>query len=251
MHTNPEVLALLALGEDVGDAAERNHVHDCPDCAREVRELAQLTGVGRSLDVGDTLTRPAPHVWERVQAELGFRDAADSDLPGPAVSDPRQDRTAATVTALTPRTGRPAPSPRWMALAAAVALIAGLGIGAGWQQFREPDQTVIADAQLEAFPKYPGSTGKAVIETDSDGNRELVVTVETPGQVQDLQVWLIEANGKGLRAMGFVNKGRGHWPVPAGMDLSKFPIVDVSDEPLNDLNPAHSGNTVVRGTLDS
>jgi hypothetical protein len=137
----------------------------------------------------------------------------------------------------------------WLALAAALALIAGIGIGVGSQRLGEPDQTVLANAQLEAFPKYPGSKGEAAVETDSDGNRVLVVTMETSERVEDLQVWMIEASGKGLRPMGFIQQGSGRFTLPDTMDLKRFPIVDVSDEPLNDGNPAHSGNTVVRGAL--
>ena len=38
--------------------------------------------------------------------------------------------------------------------------------------------------------------------------------------------------------------------VPAGVNLTDYPVVDVSLEPL-DGNPAHSGTSVLRGTLQS
>ena len=40
----------------------------------------------------------------------------------------------------------------------------------------------------------------------------------------------------------------GTFALPAGLDLSEYPIVDVSDEPV-DGNPAHSSVSIVRGTL--
>ena len=40
----------------------------------------------------------------------------------------------------------------------------------------------------------------------------------------------------------------GVFPVPADLDVAQFPVVDVSREPL-DGNPAHSKDSVVRGTL--
>ena len=39
MHADPELLGLLALGEDVGTADDRDHVQSCPQCADEVSEL--------------------------------------------------------------------------------------------------------------------------------------------------------------------------------------------------------------------
>ena len=40
----------------------------------------------------------------------------------------------------------------------------------------------------------------------------------------------------------------GTFPVPADVDVASYPFVDVSLEPL-DGNPAHSSDSVVRGTL--
>jgi hypothetical protein len=42
----------------------------------------------------------------------------------------------------------------------------------------------------------------------------------------------------------------GTFAVPAGLDLDRFRLVDVSDEP-RDGNPAHSGDSIVRGALRS
>ena len=38
------------------------------------------------------------------------------------------------------------------------------------------------------------------------------------------------------------------FPVPDGLDLGEFPVVDISVEPF-DGDPSHSGDSVVRGTL--
>ena len=72
MHTNPEVLALLALGEDSATAAERDHVASCDTCTGEVAELAHLAGVGRAVQDAAPLDTPRPEVWERIRAEIGF-----------------------------------------------------------------------------------------------------------------------------------------------------------------------------------
>jgi hypothetical protein len=52
-----------------------------------------------------------------------------------------------------------------------------------------------------------------------------------------------------MQPVGFINGDRGFWAIPNGMDLRRFAVVDVSDEPVNDSNVAHSGNSIVRGQL--
>ncbi|HET9873441.1 MAG TPA: anti-sigma factor [Propionibacteriaceae bacterium] len=254
MHPDPELLALLALGEQAGDAEERAHVSQCPICSQELAELTALTVIGRSATAEDRLARPSAAVWDRIRAELAFEDPvapgaedrAEATDEAPANSEP-----SGAGAALPPRAPMSRRSLRWMALAAVLALIAGIGVGAGWQQLRRFEEIVVADATLDAFPKYPGSTGRAVVETDPDGSRFLVVEVSTPDRVQEMQVWMIKTTGTQMRALGFLNEnGRARLPLPTTMTLSQFPIVDISDEPLNDTNLAHSGNTVVRGTLD-
>jgi hypothetical protein len=37
--------------------------------------------------------------------------------------------------------------------------------------------------------------------------------------------------------------------IPTGLDLAEYPIVDVSREPF-DGDPAHSSDSIARGTLD-
>jgi hypothetical protein len=41
----------------------------------------------------------------------------------------------------------------------------------------------------------------------------------------------------------------GRFDLPDGLDLTQFPVVDVSEEHF-DGDPAHSGDSVVRGPLD-
>jgi hypothetical protein len=72
MHPNPEILALLALGENAGTADERRHIDSCPECAEEVADLSRLAAVGRSTTKDQSLATPSPAVWERVRAELGL-----------------------------------------------------------------------------------------------------------------------------------------------------------------------------------
>ena len=236
MHTSPDVLALLALGEEVGTQAELAHLQECRACRTELSELSHAVEVGRRTSEEDALQSPPSEVWEAVRAELGF--GAQPDRPVETVPDRSR-----------PAGGRRVLS---LALAAALALIVGIGLGIGADRLMQPRETVIGRADLEPLPEWPGSTGEAVVERDREGNRILVVTVESPRPADDArQVWLIDEQVKGMSPMGFLNNGRGEFNIPDSFDLSQFPIVDVSVEPANDPDPTHSGRSVVRGTLSS
>ena len=303
MHTNPEVLALLALGEDTGTAGEREHVETCEICAREVAELAHLTGVGRAVEDATPLESPSPEVWRRIQAELGFRVTATEVVTVPVsspttplepVAPAAHQLTAAEVPPAEPgsvpppgeapelsevtETGRAlirpstdsdadlitpagsdttAPSSRnrrvlALVLAAAIALIAGVGIGLGWNSLAEPSPTVIGEAQLEpGAADWTGASGEATLERTADGQRILVVRVSTPRQVPGIRtVWIMDSTNKKMQTVGQLTGDVGRFAIDPETNLADFPVVDVSQEPKNDVNPVHSGVTILRGTLN-
>ncbi|HEU5485737.1 MAG TPA: anti-sigma factor [Microlunatus sp.] len=258
MHTDPEVLALVALGErDAATPEDLDHIAHCATCGREVDELGHLTSVGRTISDHFTLETPSPEVWDRIRAQLGFSDEFSSELvPPPAVSPtPSTD-----VTATVPETGgRPAiddSRPRKhrrrivsLALAAALVLLAAVGGAVVWQQLR-PSETVVSAVPLNALPPWAGSTGEATLEQDADGKRWLVVSMATPRPVDgQREVWLLKRDATDMVSIGNMAESPDRLPVPESVDVSEFPVVDVSDEPA-DGNPKHSGNSIVRGTLD-
>ena len=69
MHTDPELLALLALGERAGSEDERSHVEGCAVCATEVAELREVADLARSVGE-ERLSEPDPRVWAAVRAEV-------------------------------------------------------------------------------------------------------------------------------------------------------------------------------------
>jgi hypothetical protein len=268
MHTNPEVLALLALGEEAATPAEQEHIRTCPACSEEVAELARIAGVGRSSTVSDTISTPSPQVWERIQAELGF------NTPGAVLTetvtaergadsiDPTGDAPAgsATVTDIAARRdGRDGP-PRQtsagrrflaLAVAAALALIVGIGVGIGYEQrVVKPEVRVIASANLAPLPGYAGASGTVEVTADGHGGRQLIVKMSSPKPITGVpEVWLMNSKGK-ITRMGKVVNGTAVIPVPAGMSLFEVPIVDISDEPAHDTNPTgHDGKSILRGEL--
>jgi anti-sigma-K factor RskA len=137
-----------------------------------------------------------------------------------------------------------------LALAAALALVVGIGMGLGLNRLLDR-QTILWTAELQALPAYSGSSGEAVVEEDADGNKTLVITLNAPRPVNGSQeVWLIDRGVTTTRSLGHLTPSSNRFNIPADLDPRQFPIVDVSAEPPNDTEPRHSGNSIVRGTLD-
>ena len=228
-HIDPEVLALLALGEDEGTPADHAHLAECGPCRAELANLAHAAKVGRSsLDAG-ALLDPDPRVWAGIQAEL-------ADAPA-----------TAPVTPIAPRRRR------WLApvAGAAAALLVGAGLAVSWWELQPAPTTVLATATLDAFPDWPGATGSAIVEERPDGSRVVDVSIDAPVSTGAYrEVWLISSTGSELVSLGVVDGGSGRFTIPDGLDLTRFDLVDVSEEPL-DGDPAHSGDSIVRGQLSS
>ncbi len=265
-HGDAESLALLALGETVDDAV-RAHVEACERCSEEVAELAAVVAVGRGA-LDETLVAPGAQVWERIGAELGLGGAVPrAEGPtgvGPATAPgttptamptatptasptaPEPDPGLATVTPLRPRrTG-------WLVAAAAAA---GLVVGAGGVQLlsgddADPGAAVVAQAALDPLPGWDAS-GQAVVEQADDGALTLVLTLDgASGDGGFREVWLIDREVTRLISVGVLEGSQGRFTLPAGVDLADFAVVDVSAEPF-DGDPAHSGDSIIRGTLDA
>jgi len=269
MHPSPDVLALLALGEQAGTAEERIHVDGCPVCLAEVAEFVRVAAVGRSATATDELQPPRPEVWQAVRSELGLgegttapppSDGKVAEVPPETVQElPRdtssRESTGTGSSAAVPHSGRRNSRGRRalsLALAAAAALVVGFGLGFLVDRIVQPTQTVVERAQLQALPAWPGATGEAWVERDSTGDRFLEVRVDSvrpdPGY---REVWLIDSNVKAMSPMGYLNNGVGRFNIPDDLDLNQFPIVDVSAEPVNDADPTHSGDSILRGQLAS
>jgi hypothetical protein len=173
----------------------------------------------------------------------------------PSNLPPHSDSSPAPLVDLSTRRRR-----TWLPVAAAacaVGIVGGIVGGAWWQSTRGPaPEPVIAEAQLEALPGWTAS-GSASVEEAADGRRDVVVDLaaddsadgSTDGSTDGLrEVWLLRADASGLVSLGLLDGATGRFSIPAGIDLAEFPVVDVSAEPA-DGNPAHSGDSIVRGTL--
>jgi hypothetical protein len=109
--------------------------------------------------------------------------------------------------------------------------------------------TAIAAAVLDAFPDHADAVGTAEVDEDRGGARSLTVTLDGDGESDDYrEVWLIRNDGAALISLGVLEGSRGVFSIPAGVDLAEYGLVDISFEPV-DGDPAHSGDSIVRGQL--
>lgn len=242
-HVDPEVLALVALGEPADDGA-RAHLATCAECTAEVHSFAATVGTARSVTPADALIAPPPEVWDRVRGELGLSPALEPDGTG-------SGRAAAAGGAAAGGSRRRGSRAPWIAAAAAAGVVVG-GAGGAWFVGRTADVPgplpVVAQASLDPLPGW-SAEGAAHVEVADDGTRELVLTVDGGDAEGFREVWLIDRDVTKLVSLGVLEGGSGRFVLPADLDLGEYPVVDVSDEPF-DGDPAHSSDSIVRGVLD-
>ncbi len=278
-HCTPEQLGLAALREPLPDA-DAAHLAGCEQCRAEVASLQravdalavpQLAAPGASVP-------PPPGVWAAIAAATGVTAAprpevvaasaqasvaqAPSLAAAPrAVEDPVaehpvvEDPAAPSGGSVLPF--RPRRRPLLLVAAAAVA---GAAIGAGAVAVlrdggtepigREPVVDTVAAVALDPLADNDASGRASVIER-TDGTRALEVELRA-GDLDDryYEVWLIDEAVQDMVSVGVARSGTVTFELPVGLDLGRFPIVDVSVEPV-DGDPAHSGVSVARGVLDT
>lgn len=281
-HLDPEELSLLALYDDWEDGNSRDHLRICPECAADFAALRRAVEAVKTTPDAGRLEAPGPQVWAGIHRELGlsvsvqddplagarehpaaarearFPVASQEGGPAPRPSAGREaaaDRTAVEPVSLADRakarkSRRPAAAwwqrpGAWMAAAAAALLVTA---GAVWSL----NQTVsrpLAEADLAPLAQYSAAGSAKVVEA-ADGSRALEVRLSKDEAQGYQEVWLIAPDLSRLVSLGVMNAESGTFQLPAGLELSDYPIVDVSDEPV-DGNPAHSSVSIARGTLST
>jgi hypothetical protein len=230
-HCSPEQLALAALREPL-PAEDAAHLAECPACAGEVASLQRSVDVLAvpALAAPGPPVAPPPQVWTAIAAATGVQ------------ATPRTERPPAEVLPMRPRRWV-----RWLPLAAAV-LVGGV-VGGTVMAVRGNDDAgaVVAATALDPLPDESASGSAEVREVD--GSRSLQVDLDAPALSEGYyEVWVMQPDAVKMVPVGVVQRGDTVLPLPAGIDLGAYPLVDVSVEPL-DGNPAHSGLSVARGTL--
>lgn len=234
-HPDPDRLTLAALPAEPPDPEVVAHLRVCPECRAHVAALRHTVELARLGETTEDRPGPPAAVWDAIATATGV---AAGPAPPKLVDPPA-------------RRGRRRP----LALAAAAGLAAGLVLGwagAAWPDRAEPAVATTPLAPLATAATAPsGAVGLA----EHDGHREVVVEVADPAGPPAggyLEVWLMSAAGDRLYALGaLVPDGtvlRGRYPLPEGLSLDAWPIVDVSLEPL-DGDPRHSGTSLLRGPV--
>lgn len=219
-HCEPQTLSLIALGEQPS-ADDALHLVTCDSCRRDWESMRATVEVARDLD-DDELLSPPDHVWAAIAEEI----SADSGTVVPMRS---RRRTAP-----------------WIALAAAVGVVLGGAIGASVMRSTPPE--IVASVPLEPLAEY-SAAGTASVEV-VDGTEMLAVDVTgLPATDGYFEVWLLAPDSSSMIALGTLGPDeKAVLPLPAGVSLADYPVVDISAEPY-DGDPTHSTDSVVRGTL--
>jgi hypothetical protein len=250
---DPDELDLDAARTSVGQPS------DSPETALTRR----VGAVARSLSEEDQrLDEPPRDLWDRIAARAttdrvdqldvtpppGRRGPGDHVAP-PAVDEPAE--TPARVVPIGPAHRRhPGRRPRrtgWLIGAAAAAVLAVAGVVAVVSGDGDGGAPV-ARAELDPLPAaLPGTETASASLVERDGTNELDLPLDVPTAPGFYEVWLIDENVDGMVSLGPV-RSDGRYEIPAAVDVSAFPIVDVSIEPADGV-PTHSGRSVLRGTL--
>ena len=241
-HLDPDAVGLAALGEPL-DRWSQEHLGQCGTCAAEVDELRSVVVTAKADGAVAVLERPDPAIWEAIRTELGL----GADAAGPDAESAANVQNLSAVRDR-PDHGRRQFSTRWLAVAAGVGILVGGGALWGWELLRSgEDSLVLAQTELEPLPGFSGS-GEATISRADDGTRSLDVDLTGATPEGFRQVWLIAPDLQEMYSVGLLEAEQGSFVVPADIDLAKYPIVDVSDEPF-DGDPTHSSVSMVRGTI--
>ncbi|MCH8564680.1 anti-sigma factor [Nesterenkonia sp. LB17] len=238
-------------------AAQREHLGLCGPChaAFEATERAM-----EALRDPAALHEPPAGLWDRIAAEIAATPEHASD----------RGASMASVTELRPRTSdrnsrrqsQREPSRRsraWIPLAAAAAgaLLGGAAVAAvlGQGDAAEVElpvavPTVVGDATLEPVAAEDFTGRAEMVETEA-GALELTVEISAAPDPEAgyFEVWLRDEDGTQLISLGSATAGSTTFTVPAGIDLSQYPVVDVSHEHF-DGDPGHSGITLGAGPME-
>jgi hypothetical protein len=253
-HTDPEILALRALGETAGTAHDAEHAVSCAHCQAELARLTEVVRLARDVDPGETLQAPPPQVWDRIAAATGVSVPLDKPaLNGSALNGSALNGSAP---AKEPAVPQRAARPRRRLAGALAAVAAGLVIGIGGtigvaQVVKSPPTHVVARIELSPLPQFPqwqGTTGTAVMRSTAS-QQQLVVTLRAPARPGFYEVWLLARDGVSMISLGDLSSDHtGTFTMPPGVDLRDYSRIDISLQPF-DGNTQHSKTSVVRGSL--
>lgn len=226
-HADPDLLTLMALGEPIDDKSTVEHVHTCAVCRSELAALREVAALGRETAVERDLPAPSDDVWHRIAAETG------------------QESTSAAVVPLR------RPARRWRALVAVAAAAAVVGAAGAIAVDRFTTTTpvteqVVAQADLARLTTAPDTARGTARVVSTAGRTVLRVSVDgMPAPDGLYQVWLYDGAAT-MIPLGVLTGGQADMPVPAGIDLRTYHVVDVSAQRWGQ---QEHGTSMLRGNL--
>jgi Anti-sigma-K factor rskA len=249
-HLEPDRLVLLALSEEHEGPGESGHLAQCPACRHELDTLRTVADLGRQGEDMRDLPPPPERIWQRIESDI-----AGYDTPPAPVTHLAERSGGSGGSGGSGRSGRSGRSrPRWVmpvlaAAAAAVLAVAGT-VAVDRLVLRAPAERVTAQATLAPLPTVPASAS-GTVRVLSDGEMRVDVR-NLPLTTGFHEVWLIDPDDltKMVAVGNLTDKSDAVLPVPPGTDLNRYRLVDVSDE-QHDGDAAHSGHSLLRGTLTS
>ena len=248
-HPDDDVLADLALGEPAPSGVAE-HVRSCTACSDTLATLRDTLTTLR--DPAPALVAPPASVWEAVEAELDREPGttaapvATAEPVRPASVMAPGDELADRRTARTVRRRFPL---AWVAGAAAAGLVVGV-VGARAVDDDQGDPVVtVASTSLDTLDTQQVKGTADVVRHDG----RLDLTVSTQPIDPDggyLEVWLINKDLKRMVSVGVLEPSQSgqSFAIPQELLDQGYVIVDISREGFDEA-PAHSGDSVVRGTL--
>jgi Anti-sigma-K factor rskA len=235
-HLDPDRLVLLALSEESENPGDSEHLAECSGCRHDLATLRHVADLGaHGQDLRD-LPAPPERVWRAIEAGIAA-EAAPSGAATPVID-------------ITERRRRVRPRWLWPAIAAAAAAVIAVAgtVAVSHLMDRAPKEQILARATLTPLPAVPADASGRV-RVLSDGEMRIDVR-NLPLTTGFHEVWLIDPDdlSKMVAIGNLPDKPDAVLPVPPGVDMNRYRLVDVSDEP-HDGNAAHSGHSLLRGTL--
>jgi len=230
-HYDDETIALLALGESVA-GVDAGHLRTCAACQSRIDQMQAVVSSARAITDEDRPRAPADELWQRITDEI------ESDGPVRRQASHHERRADAR-----PRWAG------WFALAAAVGILVG-SLGTIVAMDRDNPTPTIAQAELEPLPGKD-ARGVAQVRQTEEGPMLVVDVPGLPATDGYYEVWMLAPDAESMVSIGVLGGAQvNEFPLPAGMDMERFPVVDISVEQF-DGDVTHSADSVVRGELSA
>ena len=227
-HIDPDMIALIALGESAlpGDL---EHVRGCVLCQSQVDELTAVAASARAINNADRPVSPPAQVWDRIEEELAMQS--------PVATAPVKSKAGGS-------------SRSMFALAASVGVLVG-GLGtyiAVSTDSGDSRSTIVAQASLDPLRDVT-EPAQASVQQINGGQVLNVQASGLPATDGFYEVWLLAPDAVSMISVGMLDASEGgQFPLPAGIDLAAFPIVDISLEHFDGVT-THSADSILRGKL--